>query len=1217
MESVANAVSVAVSAASAALEVSSDAVAPLWSQLELLVSAAFQVTQAFWLLIGYAFSLLTQKLFTQPLWATVLISVPSVYLTYVVGRWFINLSWERGLRDSRSGRLESRGKRPQPPELQLLERFSSGESDFEDNEAQPNATTRSPTQSFDREMASVLQEKQRLTGSGSGLLLSAAGASGSFGIGDAEAECVRFLESQMEDVVFAAGQCIFDHGDPRSAFLVVKKGEVLVQPGNRPSSDVYTVGPGNAIVGLLYVLASLQSQCSDDTDPPVPCTVHSSSAAAGAEGATVAKLQVECFSDAFDKFPKAMQWLVQRLCIRLSTVVFQTLSTYFGLRREFMIPSSSRILDTPDASTPPASAFRELLGAGAESEECDLAETIVRPAGDLAFPPQLRAKHLMILLAGDLVVEQSGEPLKGMVSPGDAIGELSILTDKPSPIQYRCQSTCTFAALPREACQRLLARFPRSFTLTLLHLIVGRTATWLHRVDACLEWLAVEGSRCLYRQGDPMCGFFIVLSGRLVALEDAADSAPVPRMPQLRSRAVPSPPGIRVREVLLRGSLCGELDCLRNATYSQTVQASRDTEVCRVSPMLLQLVALEFPRAILHFSSQIGRKPPQSEASASAKYKTTITVVPATADVDINRVCSRLTAALNVLGNAMHITPSTDLFCAAPGVQGAVRNLDEGRLARLLADLEERNHWLVYEAEAPGSKGVTDWTRRCVRQADIILVATNFNGQGRGDVPQTLNEKHVRDAAPLFVTRELLLLHKGVQGKSGKVSKLSSMDDWFVGAAARADSLRPGVTGFVRHHLFAPHRGGGMMRSTRHYLNPRQWASSWHHVRVGHGDSVDWNRCARLLAGKAIGVCFGGGGARGNCHFGVIKAMQELGIPIDIVSGTSFGALAGAMYSMSAPEPSSLPALVKRVMTKQFSARKMMLDLNFPRTAYFTGAYLNSVLKEIFARRRLEDLLIPFACTSTDIVHFEEKVHRDGPLWRVIRASMSLVGFVPPIPHQERREDGKVSTTLLVDGGYVNQYPIEALKDHGAGTVICIVACPDYAPVCTDYGDVVRGGLVSLQRRFGCCRRASGDPPSQAEIQERLMFLVEAMKESHSSRADLVICPDITNYGLLDFAKFEEISQSGYEAALPELKAWLRQAPEAVHATISADVDQAAEKSVNEVEYGSRRGYRSWRTSASQAARRLLTSPRLRSHSAGSNLHLQASDADYEAENEG
>ena len=59
--------------------------------------------------------------------------------------------------------------------------------------------------------------------------------------------------------------------------------------------------------------------------------------------------------------------------------------------------------------------------------------------------------------------------------------------------------------------------------------------------------------------------------------------------------------------------------------------------------------------------------------------------------------------------------------------------------------------------------------------------------------------------------------------------------------------------------------------------------------------SADVGRVARLLAGKAVGVCFGGGGARGNVHFGVIQAMQELGIPIDVVSGTSFGALAAAM----------------------------------------------------------------------------------------------------------------------------------------------------------------------------------------------------------------------------------------------------------------------------------------------------------------------------------
>ncbi|CAE8611131.1 unnamed protein product, partial [Polarella glacialis] len=417
-------------------------------------------------------------------------------------------------------------------------------------------------------------------------------------------------------------------------------------------------------------------------------------------------------------------------------------------------------------------------------------------------------------------------------------------------------------------------------------------------------------------------------------------------------------------------------------------------------------------------------------------------------------------------------------------------------------------------------------------------------------------------------------------------------DDWFISAAATADSLRPGVRGFVDYHakqLFFRDGRRRALRSTRHYLHCRPWARRWHHVRAD--ESRDWARCARLLAGRAIGICFGGGGARGNCHFGVIKALQELDIPIDVVSGTSFGALAGAVYSMSAPEPSSLPGLVKRVMGKQFSTRKMLMDLNFPRTSYFTGAYLNNVLKETFARRRAEDLLVPFACTSTDIVQFEEKMHREGPLWRIVRASMSLVGFVPPLPYQERRaEDGAVNTSLLVDGGYVNQYPIEVLKEHGAGIVICVVACPDYAPVCTDYGDVVRGGLVTLQRTFGCRRRWTGpDPPSQAEIQERLMFLVESMKESHSSRADLTIYPEIAGYGLLDFAKYEEIAAVGYAAALPCLREWLggdsevaQQAREVIE---SAKQEIKPKRSMNEVEYGTRRNYMHWRRLRMDAVR--------------------------------
>lgn len=144
-----------------------------------------------------------------------------------------------------------------------------------------------------------------------------------------------------------------------------------------------------------------------------------------------------------------------------------------------------------------------------------------------------------------------------------------------------------------------------------------------------------------------------------------------------------------------------------------------------------------------------------------------------------------------------------------------------------------------------------------------------------------------------------------------------------------------------------------------------------------------------------------------------------------------------------------------------------------------------------------------------------------------------------------------MSTTLLVDGGYSNQYPIEVLREHGAGVVVCVECCPDYDPVCTDYGDAVWGGLVTLRRRL-CWRRAGSDPPTQAEIQERLMYLVEALKDPHRKRANLVISPDVSPYGLLDMPKYKEIIELGYDTARVALTRWLAEAPEDIQESLEA-----------------------------------------------------------------
>lgn len=100
----------------------------------------------------------------------------------------------------------------------------------------------------------------------------------------------------------------------------------------------------------------------------------------------------------------------------------------------------------------------------------------------------------------------------------------------------------------------------------------------------------------------------------------------------------------------------------------------------------------------------------------------------------------------------------------------------------------------------------------------------------------------------------------------------------------------------------------------------------------------------------------------------------------------------------------------------------------------FTGTYLNKILKDTFANIHIEDLLIPYACTAVDILACEECIDRSGILWRAVRGSMSLVGFVPPFPG-EVDQHGNV-TSLLVDGAYALNFPVKTVEEMGAGTII-------------------------------------------------------------------------------------------------------------------------------------------------------------------------------------
>ncbi|CAE8604748.1 unnamed protein product, partial [Polarella glacialis] len=123
-----------------------------------------------------------------------------------------------------------------------------------------------------------------------------------------------------------------------------------------------------------------------------------------------------------------------------------------------------------------------------------------------------------------------------------------------------------------------------------------------------------------------------------------------------------------------------------------------------------------------------------------------IAVVPADASVDAAQVCAQLTAALNTMGKALHISAdSTFLATQSSGGRSLCspsRGRSRARLGRVLADLEERFSWLVYE----GGPEANDWTRRCIRQADLVLVAMRFDSSGRGSVPPSAIELYIEEA---------------------------------------------------------------------------------------------------------------------------------------------------------------------------------------------------------------------------------------------------------------------------------------------------------------------------------------------------------------------------------------------------------------------------------------------------------------------------------------
>jgi NTE family protein/lysophospholipid hydrolase len=307
------------------------------------------------------------------------------------------------------------------------------------------------------------------------------------------------------------------------------------------------------------------------------------------------------------------------------------------------------------------------------------------------------------------------------------------------------------------------------------------------------------------------------------------------------------------------------------------------------------------------------------------------------------------------------------------------------------------------------------------------------------------------------------------------------------------------------------------------WLNLRE-VERHYHLRWQRDE--DFERLARFLTGNAIGLVFSGGGARGFAHIGVIRALQEAGITIDLIGGNSMGAIVSAEYLLGW----DYETMLKR--NRQLFKPLSIFDPTLPLVSLFSGRKRAKLMQREFGDVQIEDLWLPYFCVSSNLTRAELMIHRTGPLWKGVLASGTLAGIMPPVFH---------NGDLLVDGMLLNDMPIDVCYDLcDGGTVIAVnVSRPIDLQRNSDIGASLSGWRLLWNKINPFAKKLNF--PHIATILQRAGELssIYGRKELlDRNLADLYLEPAVEEVELFDFTSIDRIVKIGYDSTKEKIVAW-------------------------------------------------------------------------------
>ena len=551
---------------------------------------------------------------------------------------------------------------------------------------------------------------------------------------------------------------------------------------------------------------------------------------------------------------------------------------------------------------------------------------------------------------------------------------------------------------------------------------------------------------------------------------DRGDSVYVVLHGRLRV-VVTSRTGDRVIREVGRGENVGELALLTGERRSATVQAVRDSVLARWSREAFLQLAEKHPSAILQLTRILAAwlvRSNERDACGSSAVAT-VAVLPRDRHMPVASFCEKLARELARFGPAAVITSETVEAALGRGAAHSSEG-DPGNdtLAQWLDTQESQHRFLVYQADRESSA----WTRRCVRQADRTLHVASLQ---QSSPPARANDWLGRSTKHSSVSEELVLLRE--RGAPQRTR------EWL------------GMGPFSRHH----------------------------HVRF---DRVqDFQRLARHLAGRAVGLVLGSGGARGFAHIGVIRALEEAGVPIDRIGGTSMGAVIAAQYAQGFG-PSDLLAINR----EHWIGVQPLRDFTVPLISLLSGRKGTRMLERMFGDTRIEDLPLNYYCVSASLTRAESVVHRTGRLRDWIRASISIPGIAPPFVTE--------SGELLVDGAVLDGLPTDAMHGAEGGIVIAVNVSPRIDLAVSGRERALPSPWRTLWQSISPSSGGSRFP-TIFQIMQRTAHL-GAMQHAKGlrDRVDLYLEPPVGHYDTFDWSAIDAIAETGYRTTLQTIETW-------------------------------------------------------------------------------